>query len=1399
MDTVSTDNIAQDPSAVASRIQEAGARLLEAAKASYAFDTPREGVVDPSGERGPLLQLKATDLGRVRELLSREGKPLGFRPLHGGSGQGPAPSQSFSLTADLPRPHLLRSLRAIHEEGERGLGRGHPYPLAIALGFLRWVDGEGDSGTARRSPLLLAPVRLEESDEGEFYLEGMGRPAVRNATLAHVLRKEHWIELPELQPGIPVPDYLESVRGAIGERPGWSVDSDSAVLASFEKSALLHYLDLDPVAWRDGSTPSDHEIVQSLLGGLIYTSPAQDLPPLELEDSPFDSSPFEGIEGPGVADHLLDDQTPGHVLDADGHQALGIEEIRLGLDLILSGQPGTGRTQTVANVVAGAVRDGQRVLVVSEDARDLDDLAERLDQADLGSLCLRLYGREGRRKALLRSVAETLDGPDPRPAPAGDTIQRLRSTQRRLNAHAQQMHYAHSFAGISAYEISGWMARLLARGRRPLDVALGAAREWDKAFLSNATDHLARLARHVATMGSPRIHPWRGVGGRPSTTDEEAPDRPCPEEVRDRVARFHERLTDWERRVRRLAAQLCVRTRGIGDVAYMAAMAGQILKAPDVDRKAIRSPVWRRRRGEIETLVRNGQRLEDARDQIDPVLISAAWKEDLSEVRQILKAQGDAPLRWASSAYRRARARLKGLAQNQPPMSTTEQVRLLDTLDRGQEALRQIEDQDELGKEAFGRHWRGADSEWAHLSSIIHWVAGAVSPLSEDVPGALARAVDPKGLARLAADAETGTETITSGFAELMEALDVDLASAFGAESLEQVPLAALKERLDDWARRPEAHQEWTTYLAWDREARDLGLDPLADGLADGSLDPDHAVDVFHLTYLQELTTQLHSELPDLAGFDAETQEALQFMFVELDAGLIAQNQRRTQAVHRAGLPVRSQAGEIGVLLSQIEAPRQDQEDEPLPSDPLTRNEILRQAGRAVQAIKPVFLMSPATVAELLEPGHLSFDLVVLESAEEMAVDRALGAIARGRQLVLVGLDGPGVGDGDGDPFASASGPAETRSILELSRARGMPERVLPVEYGKVPSPAAPTVARKARDASASRTFEEVVAKALGQAGYDVDHSLGSDHVGVALAVRDPDDPTRYALGILTDGSAYQGAASARQRERLIPQVLRRRGWRLHRVWALDWVRDPDAALTRLLQAVEQAAQLGASGSHREPEDEATSVRHWRGQISALFASVEPTPEAAAPVPPTMEGPPYAEADFRVSLDCTPDQAPATELLSVVTRIVDQEGPIHVDEVTRRLARVWGMERVGSRTQEAARWALQQAERDGELEREGRFVWSSRGLNFRPRSRRTVFSDTLRKPKMIPPLEIRLALGEIVEGHVGVRPTEASELLTRVLGFDRLGEELKEAFARQIQKMVDADELQLRDGKLYVA
>ena len=673
MDTVSTEHIAQHRTAATSRLEGARARLLEAARASYLFDLPTGP--DGSDERGPILELKRQDLDRVyRELVEDDGA-LAFRPLHGGDGGGPAPSRGVTLAADLPRPHLSRSLASLAAASEERSGSTGRHQLALALGSLQWAEAAGSGQIARRSPLILLPVRLEASDEPEarsaFYLRRAGPPRVRNELLAYVLRREHWVELPHLHPSpgpAHVTAYLEQVRTATASQEHWSVESDTAVLACFDREAFLHLVDLDPASWRHGSPPSDHHVVKDLLGGLFLTSPAQDLDPLELEDSPFEPSSFEGFAGPGVADHLLGGQTHGHVLDADGHQALGIEEVRQGLHLIISGPPGSGRTQTVANIVAGAVREGRRVLVVSGRAGDLDDLDDRLGSAGLASIALPLYGGRANTSAVLEAVSDTLAQPGPQAAPPGETVPRLRAAQERLNAHAQQMHYPHSFAGISAYEIAGWMARLLARGREPLDVTLEPAREWDQAFLSNATDHLARLAKHVDTMGSPRVHPWRGVGNAGPQAPDQASDGPAPEEVGGRVAVFHEQLSDWERRVRRLAARLCVRARGIGDVSHMVTMAGGILKAPDVDRKAIRSPVWRRRQGEIEALVRNGQRLEDARDHVDPLLISAAWKEDLSEVRQVIKARGDSVLRWTSATYRQAQARLKGLAQNEPPI-----------------------------------------------------------------------------------------------------------------------------------------------------------------------------------------------------------------------------------------------------------------------------------------------------------------------------------------------------------------------------------------------------------------------------------------------------------------------------------------------------------------------------------------------------------------------------------------------------------------------------------------------------------------------------------------------------------------------------------------------------------
>ena len=329
--------------------------------------------------------------------------------------------------------------------------------------------------------------------------------------------------------------------------------------------------------------------------------------------------------------------------------------------------------------------------------------------------------------------------------------------------------------------------------------------------------------------------------------------------------------------------------------------------------------------------------------------------------------------------------------------------------------------------------------------------------------------------------------------------------------------------------------------------------------------------------------------------------------------------------------------------------------------------------------------------------------------------------------------------------------------------------------------------------------LESEVAKALRRRGLKVEHVNGPGRFFVDLAVGDPDHPGRHILGLQFDGPSYGSALSTRDRDRLRRHLLEDRGWTVMPVWAMDWYRDPEATCERIVEAVEAA---------RSADGQAGATQAFSGDAPAgidLWDQAHDDRPAgsgtAAPldVPQSLEAEPYQEASFTVGLECEPYDAPPSELVAIVSRIVETEGPIHMDEVTRRLATVWGAEEPGTRTREAARWALQQAERDGRMERDGRFVWSHRGLNFRPRSRRHVRSSTLRNPSMIPPLEIRLGLTRIVEGHVGVPPNEAGELLSRILGFDHLGEDLAGAVRKQIDKMVDGDELKLRDGKLYVA
>jgi len=117
-------------------------------------------------------------------------------------------------------------------------------------------------------------------------------------------------------------------------------------------------------------------------------------------------------------------------------------------------------------------------------------------------------------------------------------------------------------------------------------------------------------------------------------------------------------------------------------------------------------------------------------------------------------------------------------------------------------------------------------------------------------------------------------------------------------------------------------------------------------------------------------------------------------------------------------------------------------------------------------------------------------------------------------------------------------------------------------------------------DAAPASPVTAAIARALVERGWIVRHQVGCGAYKVDLAIVDPNDADRFVLAIEHDGAAYASAAAARDRDRLRAQVLGQLGWRVHRIWTLDWWADPEREVARAHGAIIAAV----AASRRRPQ-----------------------------------------------------------------------------------------------------------------------------------------------------------------------------------------------------------------------
>jgi DNA polymerase III delta prime subunit len=908
------------------------------------------------------------------------------------------------LRVRLPREDVARRLRDLMQDARTAREETGIATLSLAVGGLVWRD-PATPGTERLAPLALLPVALERQGVSQnFRLKATGAELEENLSLRQKLLAEFRVELPPFpEEGFQVAAWAEALKAAIGPREGWELVPDSLAVGLFSFQKFLMWRDLDP-----SGNPGllTHPMIRALVGGETLETP----PPFP-DDADVDAEiPVERLD---------------HVMEMDGSQSLAAEAVRRGGHVVIQGPPGTGKSQTIATIIAQAVLDGRSVLFVAEKLAALEVVERRLAQVGLGPACLELHSEKQSKRAVLDELRATLAAP---PVPMPDrtpVVRRLGALRGRLNQHARAMGAAVGSSGRPLHAVVGGLAARRAAGVPVPDFSLGAA-EWDAARIAASAAAVAELSATAA--GGPR-NIWRGVGEiQPMAQERLLARLPALIRALSAGAAVLQRAPEVGRpEVGRPEAGRPEAGRpeaGRQEAARLLALSRAVAAAPAHDRAAMAHPAWAADPAPLAKAVAATALV--AATARDPGLKPGAFSvAGLAEARATL-AEGGGFFSFLSAAQRHAKALAAQVVADGAPL-----LPALDAALAAQDAARGLEDASL--RAAFGTVWGDA----AAMAALVEWRVRH---------GAAAAAALAEGMRVLEAEP---VEAAIAAHDEIVEATGLDPVAGFGTAD---PPLAALASRLGDWAAQPEALPAW---LAW-RRARDSAgeaLGPLAERLADGRLAPEDAADALADALDESLLKAAMRARPELAAFDGSGFDRLLADFAAADAARIDLARAEAAAHHAAALAQVRQMPGYRLLLGEFEKRRSH----------LPVRELLLRAGGAVQATKPVFLMSPLSVAQFLSPPHglkpgLAFDLLVMDEASQIEPVDALGAIARCRQVVVVGDDRQmpptrffqRMTSEEEAPEEEEAGPVEAReveSILGLANARGVPNVMLRWHY----------------------------------------------------------------------------------------------------------------------------------------------------------------------------------------------------------------------------------------------------------------------------------------------------------------------------------------------------------------
>ncbi len=1366
---------------------------------------------------------------------------------------------------------LQDALKYIYRTARTSIEENGANSLFLTLGMLKWFE-TAKSEQPRFAPILLLPVDIIRRAGNHYTIRKRDEDIMLNITLAELLKQNFSIsldalkELPKDKSGVDVKLIFTAIRRAVIEQKGWDVLEESMLgLFSFNKFVM----------WNDIHSNADkldeNPVIAALTGK--HTEP-------DAEADKADAREIDKCSKP--ADFAIP-------LDVDSSQMEAVVESGRGRSFILHGPPGTGKSQTITNMIANALFQGKRVLFVAEKMAALSVVQSRLEKIGLAPFCLELHSNKVTKKHFLQQMEMVLNARKLKPpVEYQGSSDELYAERQQLIAYMEALH-TRGESGLSLYDC---ISAYLSIDGDQAEGCTFPAEQLSARFIDKCLAQTVTTEAVVGMVGSPQRHPLAGlepIDNKTSTLDE----------IRRLLDQFGQLWPQYERQKQQISVVTPFTLTTEDDVKWLGRIADCISRSTALD-----------------------------------CPLNAAMALDVDSER---RRWNEIQSKWFLPRFFAKRSYLK-------------QLRQYGNIDAGniEQLFTLIDDVDGLlASHAKQRGERFSDCRQRFVSSMDG------------------------GWKAFRQDFSDGAGSLLGTYQQLEQ-----LAGRLGQLTAPQLSVEAMAPDVERWSANYTAVKDWCHWVEKKRELNALGLQPLVAMIETDGKSPTAAINAYVKGLYHQMIVTAIDENPQLRKFNG--------LLFRKQIEKYKTDTRRFQELSKAELYARL----AGRIPSAATASADGSE-----VSILKRNIANGGRGTSIRAIIdsiptllprlcPCMLMSPLSVAQFIDLNSEKFDLVIFDEASQMPTSEAVGAIARGKALIVVGdskqmpptsfftssqvdedeadiddmesilddcrtlsmreyylswhyrskhesliafsnsqyydnklLTFPSVDDrdvkvrlvkvdGEYDKGRTRSNPDEARAIVgevmrrladdvlrrfsigivsfskvqqnliedylyeELDRRPDLKETALggqeplfvknlenvqgderdvilfsvgygPDKFGKVSMNFGPlnnaggerrlnvAVSRaryemvvystltsaqidlrrsNAKGVEGLKAFLEYaengqlpivstqapatersvlvsqISEAIRQQGYDVTTSVGRSNFKIDIAVSAKDDPHRYLLGILCDGSGYYATKTTRDREIVQPSVLEMLKWRTMRVYSIDWYENRQRVVSQILDEL----RLAESGKP-------APVKHEEPQPDYVF-SVEKARRSQIVSEAVRDGHrlDYQEAKLPPSgIDKEKYNPERAYNRGTIQRILAVEQPVNDNYLCKRLARFFGFGHAGASIQKAVALAAPKFYTEPNAGGNGFTLWLDRKS---AEAYDTYRSPSLRTIAEIPDREIMNVIREVIDEEFSLPRERIASLAARKLGFSNSGAKICAAINTVLEQLEQRGDVKVSGG-----